>query len=242
MPDKISIDNKFIPSAQEFFGGSLPPEQISKFLNYLKEEEKTFEAMPRWQLLGMLRDVAADINARLSYDEVEKLAISAQKKSGWEPYNKFSDVKEDPAQHIKTPFEKFEDYCHAYQYKADGYGYGCKPPVDFRTFSLLHQSDKGVGAKLGEFLDKNGQTDENAKIIRQVLEEFRRGLPAVYGEIFTQRLKREVIFLKIRETNEKAKMELVLKAAKAGVPFTKPKDPFEVSSSALNFRVNALKR
>jgi len=233
MPDKIRVDDKARPIAQEFFGGTLPPEQIAKFLNFIKEEEKIFEAMPRQEMLEMLQGVAAGIENRLSYDDVEKLAISVQKKFGLAPYDKFSEVKEDPAKHVKTPFEKFIDYCHECEYRADGYGR--KQPIDFRTFSLRCRSNKDVDRKFKEFCKENKPSDEEKRIISQILDDFRAKLPAAYGEIFTQRLKREVIFRKLEMANETAKADEKKKVEMAfKKPFTKPKDPFGVSSSALN--------
>ena len=222
MPEKPKEEQTTESAAREFFGGKLPPAGMDKLLEYVKEES-AFATMPRHVLLGLLNSVFNDVNSRLSYDKVEELAISAQKKAGLEPYDWFSTSKEKFDLHQKTAFEKFSDYCETYAPKRNEYN--PKRRISMKDFSLYLASGKLVEWHLDQFCRKNemagkplGSADVAA--IRHVLDEMRNGMPAIYGEIFAGRLKREIIFKRMMAADDSVKTGMAFKGQKAadGVP------------------------
>ena len=148
------------------------------------------------------------------------------------PYDRFSLVKEDPDKHEKTVFEKFIGYCGKYQPKF--YEYRPKRRLNFKDFSIMHAPKKDADWHFERFCRKAGPSLDEQKAMRQVLDGICGKLPEAYGKIFVDRLKREVILLKLEAANEKAKAEMVSKTAKERIAFAKPKDPNGISSSALN--------
>lgn len=209
MPDKTSAEDKAGP-VLKYLAGVMPPAEMDKLHAYIREE-KTFETMSRWELADILRATITDMDTRLSYDKVKEIVIAAQKGAGMQPYVWAPDNKEDPATHMKTPFEKFIGYCHAFQ--TDG-KYNHAPPINFNTFSLVYLAKKDVDRQFDEYCRKSKPTDEEAKVVRKALDEIREKLPAAYGEIFVQRLKRELYFWKATAANTKAMTEMAFKNKK----------------------------
>ncbi|MFA6489881.1 MAG: hypothetical protein WCT52_04345 [Candidatus Micrarchaeia archaeon] len=209
MPYKDATADEAEP-VLKYLAEKMPPAEMAKLQAYIREE-KTFETMQRYELAELLNGTITDINTRLSYDKVKEIVIAAQKGAGMQPYVWAPDNKEDPAKHVKTPFEKFIDHCHAFQ--TDG-KYNHAKPINFRTFSLVFLAKKDVERQFDEYCKKNKPTDDEAKAVRKVLDEVCEKLPVAYGEVFVQRLKRELYFWKATAANTKAMTDMAFKNKK----------------------------